>query len=199
MNLQPQQYSCIGVVAKHCDLNKLCIAENEATTYDLSELFCDYWLDIEAINNEIIAYDNAPEPKPTKPDNYDLKKELLNGGFYLDCQQKKRPFEGIYSIFARYAYSRYVMLNGFNDTPNGVVQKTNEFSIPQDDKALSRFADKYRNMGLISFQRTVRFICQNTGIFNYDKCPTDKCGCGSDKCGGTKAKGYGFRSSNINK
>lgn len=197
MNLQPLQYNCIGVVAKHCDTNKLCIAENEATTFDLSELFCDYWLDIESINDEVIAYENNPE-LPI-PENYDLKKQLLQGGFYLDCQQKKRPFEGIYSIFARYSYSRYIMLNGFNDTATGLVQKTNEFSIPIDQKSLSNFADKYRNMAKISFERTVRFICQNTEVFNYDKCPKDKCGCGSDKCGSTKAKGYGFRSSNINK
>lgn len=197
MNLQPSQYNCIGVVAKHCDLNKLCIAENEATTYDLSELFCDYWLDIEAINNEVIAYENNPE-LPI-PDNYELKKQLLEGGFYLDCSEKLRPFEGVYNILARYSYSRYIVLNGFSDTPNGMVQKTNDFSIPKTLKELEQFADKYRDMAKISFERTVRYICQNNEIFNYSHCPIDKCGCGSDRCGSTKAKGYGLKSRNINK
>lgn len=199
MNLLPQQYNCIGILAKHCDLSKLCVAENEASNFDLAELFCDFWVEIEQINEEIIAYDNA-DPQPLEPPaNYTEKKALLDGGNYTDCGGKLRPFEGIYKIMAYYSYARYVMLNGFNDTATGLVQKTNEFSIPIDQKALNNFADKYRNMGLISFERTQRYICQNTTIFDYTHCPTDKCGCGSDKCGGTKAKGYGFRSSNVNK
>jgi len=199
MNLLPSQYNCIGILAKHCDLSKLCVSENEASSFDLAELFCDFWIEIEQINDEIIAYDDAPEPKPEQPINYTDKKALLDGGNYTDCGGKLRPFEGIYKIMAYYSYARYVMLNGFNDTATGLVQKTNEFSIPIDQKALNNFADKYRNMGLISFERTQRYICQNTTIFDYTHCPTDKCGCGSDKCGGTKAKGYGFRSSNVNK
>lgn len=199
MNLLPQQYNCIGIVAKHCDNSKLCIAENEASNFDLAELFCDFWVEIEQINTEIIAYDDAPEPKPSLPENYTEKKALLEGGNYTDCGGKLRPFEGIYKIMAYYSYARYVMLNGFNDTPTGLVQKTNEYSIPIDQKALNNFSDKYRNMGLISFERTQKYICQNKTIFDYSHCPIDKCGCGSDKCGGTKAKGYGFRSSNVSK
>lgn len=197
MNLLPQQYNCIGIIAKHCDLYKLCVAENEASNFDLAELFCDFWVAIEQIDTEVKVYDNTPKPDP--PVNYAEKKLLLEGGNYTDCGGKLRPFEGIYKIMAYYAYARYVMLNGFNDTANGLVQKTNEFSIPIDQKALNNFADKYRNMGLISFERTQRYICQNTEIFDYSHCPKDKCGCGSDKCGGTKAKGYGFKSRNVNK
>lgn len=198
MNLLPLQYNCIGILAKHCDNSKLCVAENEASDYDLAELFCDFWFEIEQISDEIIAYDNA-KPKPEKPLNYEEKKALLDGGNYTDCGGKLRPFGGVYKIMAQYSYARYVMLNGFNDTSTGLVQKTNEFSIPIDQKALNNFSDKYRNMGLINFERTQRYICQNTSIFDYTHCPKDKCGCGSDKCGGTKAKGYGFKSSNVNK
>jgi len=199
MNLLPLQYNCIGIVAKHCDLSKLCVAENEASNFDLAELFCDFWIEIEQIESEVKAYDDAPEPKPTPPVNYTEKKALLDGGNYADCGGKLRPFEGVYKILTYYSYARYVMLNGFNDTPTGLVQKTNEYSIPISQKDLNNFADKYRNMGLISFERTQRYICQNTSIFDYTHCQKDKCGCGSDKCGGTKAKGYGFRTSNVNK
>lgn len=199
MNLLPQQYNCIGILAKHCDLSKLCVAENEASNFDLAELFCDFWVEIEQIEAEVKTYDDAQEPKPTPPENYAEKKALLYGGNYTYCGDKLRPFEGVYKIMAYYSYARYVMLNGFNDTATGLVQKTNEFSIPIDQKALNNFADKYRNMGLISFERTQRYICQNTSIFDYTHCPKDKCGCGSDKCGGTKAKGYGFKSSNVSK
>lgn len=199
MNLLPSQYNCIGILAKHCDNTKLCIAENEASNFDLAELFCDFWVEIEQIESEVKAYDDAPEPKPVPPENYAEKKALLEGGNYTDCAGKLRPFEGIYKILVYYSYSRYTILNGFSDTPNGLVQKTNEFSIPKSLKELELFADKYRNMGLISFERTQRYICQNTAIFDYTHCPKDKCGCGSDKCGGTKAKGYGLRSRNVNK
>jgi len=180
MNLLPQQYNCIGILAKHCDLSKICIAENEASNFDLSELFCDFWLDIEAIDAEVKSYDNAPLPKPTLPVNYAQKKALLEGGSYEDCGGKSRPFDGVYKIIAYYSYARYVMLNGFNDTATGLVQKTNEHSIPIDAKALNNFSDKYRNMGLICFERTQRFICKNKDIFDFSNCE-NKCGCGSDK------------------
>ena len=197
MNLYPSQYNCIGILAKHCDLSKLCVAENEASNFDLAELFCDFWMEIEAIVLEVDAYIANPElPIPT---NYTEKTFLLNGGVYLDCSEKQRPFEGVYKIMAYYSYARYIVLNGFNDTATGMVTKTNDFSIPKTLKELESFADKYRNMGKISFERTVRYICQNSEIFDYSHCPKDKCGCGSEKCGSTKAKGYGFRSRNINK
>lgn len=197
MNLLQSQYNCIGILAKHCDLSKLCVAENEASSFDLAELFCDFWMEIEAIDAEVKAYiDNPTLPIPS---NYAEKSFLLNGGVYLDCSEKQRSFEGVYKIMAYYSYARYIVLNGFNDTATGMVTKTNEFSIPKTLKELESFADKYRTMGFISFERTVRYICQNSEIFDYSHCPKDKCGCGSEKCGSTKAKGYGFRSRNINK
>jgi len=198
MNLQPQQYKCLGIIAQHCDLSKLCIAENEASNFDLAELFCDFWVDIEAIDNEIRFYDEADEPKPEQPLDYDLKKELLEGGTFVDCNGKLKNFEGVYKILAYYSYSRYIILNGFSDSPNGLVQKTNEFSIPKPLKELEQFSDKYRNMGLISFGRTQRFICQNSDVYTYTHCPPSNCKCGAN-CGTTKAKGYGFKSTNVNK
>lgn len=197
MNLQQSQYNCIGILAKHCDLSKLCVAENEASNFDLAELFCDFWIDIETIANEVQAYILNPElPEPT---NYEEKTFLLNGGVYLDCSEKQRPFEGVYKIMAYYSYARYIVLNGFNDTATGIVTKTNDFSIPKTLKELEAFSDKYRTMGLISFERTIRYICQNSEIFDYSNCPKLECGCGSENCGKTKAKGHGFRSRNINK
>jgi len=197
MNLLHSQYNCIGIVAKHCDLSKLCVAEDEASNFDLAELFCDFWITIEQIDTKVQAY--IANPELPIPENYDEKYALLYGGIYLDCSQKQRPFDGIYKILTYYSYSRYIVLNGYSDTPNGLVQKTNEFSIPKSLKELELFADKYRTMGKISFDRTVRYICQNSEIFDYSHCPKDKCGCGYENCGSTKAKGYGFKSRNVNK
>jgi len=194
--LTQQQYNGIGIVAKHCDLSKLAVAENEANNFDLSELFCGYWIEITEIITEVEA--KILNPLLPTPTNYAKKLELLNGGFYTDCKGKERPFQGIYTLMAYYSYARYIVLNGFSDTPNGLVQKTNEFSIPKSLKELEMFADKYRNMGLITFKKINNFLCSNNEIFYYSNCPTT-CGCGCDDCGRTKAKGYGFKSSNINK
>lgn len=197
MNLQPNQYNCIGILAKHCDLSKLCIAEKESSNFDLSELFCDFWLDIEAIKVEIDAY--LANPTLPIPENYQEKTDLLNGGTFTDCDGKNRPFDGVYAILAYYSYSRYIVLNGFNDTANGMVTKTNDFSIPKPLKELEQFSNKYRDMGKIAFNRTVNFLCKNKTIFNYDCFINFGCGCGAKSCGSTKAKGRGFGFSNITK
>jgi len=197
MNLLQDQYNEIGVVARHCDNLKLTISENEASNFDLADLFCDFWEEIENINAEIIAYES--DSIPPIPENYTEKCALLRGGTYLDCKNKPRVFEGVYKILAYYSYSRYIVLNGFSDTPNGLVQKTNEFSIPKTLKELELFADKYRNMGFISFGRTVKYICKNTNIFDFNHCSKVDCNCGDEDCGTTKAKGYGFKGLNVNK
>lgn len=193
--LNQQQYNGIGIVAKHCDLSKLAVAENEAINFDLSELFCGYWTDISEIITEVEAY--ILNPILPIPLNYANKLELLNGGFYTDCKGKQRQFQGVYNLIAYYSYARYIVLNGFSDTPNGLVQKTNEFSIPQDIKALNQFSEKYRNMGLITFKKIGYFLCANNLIFDYNNC-ANNCSCGFEDCGKTKAKGFGFKSSNIN-
>src|SRR5690625_2736207 len=43
MKLNRSAYKCIGEVAKHCDNEKLCIAENQALDYDVKEKLCDIW------------------------------------------------------------------------------------------------------------------------------------------------------------
>jgi hypothetical protein len=197
MKLLPHHYNCIGILAKHCDLSKLCIAETEALNFDLAELFCDVWIEIENIIKEVQDYISNPDNQ--KPEYYNEKNLLLNGGYYVDCSNKQRRFEGIYKIMAYYSYSRYIVINGFNDTANGIVTKTNEFSIPKTLKELELFSDKYRNMGKISFERTLKYLCANKDIFDYYKCSEDTCGCNSDECGTTKAKGYGFKTRNISK
>ena len=213
MNLSQSKYNSIGILAKHCDLSKLLVAENEASNFDLSELFLGFWMEIETIANEVQAYITNPAlPIPT---NYAEKLFLLNGGIYTDCLGKQRPFEGVYKIMAYYSYARYVVLNGFNDTATGMVTKTNDFSIPKTLKELEAFADKYRTMGKISFERTMMYVYKNHETFNYyyfcnnsynfyNRCNdglNNNCCCHNHDSNnrGTKAKGYGFKSRNINK
>ena len=209
MNITQKDFECVGNVAKHCDLPKLCIAIDESKLFDIAELFCDFWQDIVNIDNEIeayrIAYKEYEECKvdcvePEKPENYDLKVNLIYGGKYEVCNGKTKEHLGVKRIWVYYAYSRYLLINEFNDTPNGQVTKTNQFSLPKQVKEIQLFADKYRNMGFESFKKTSSFLCANKDIFiNFESKDCGGCKCGGDCNNRTKVKGYGFKSRIITK
>lgn len=208
--IQQSDFDCVGMVAKHCDLPKLCIAITEASDFDMSEQLCDFWPQALAIIQEVKEYQDAviaceqnPDctVPPTAPDNYAAKLNLVCGGSYTGCNDKIRSHFGLVRAWVYYAYSRYVILNSFNDTPNGTVQKTNEFSIPTPLKEKQSFADKYRSMAFESIKKTLAYACTEKELFtelSVDQC--GKCGCGSDcNSESSMTKGYGFRSSTIRK
>lgn len=212
--INQSDFDCIGQVAKHCDLQKLCVAINEAQDFDLSELFCDFWNTILDINSEIKAYQQAYREyedclldedsedcvEPEIPEYYDEKVNLICGGGFEVCNGKMERHKGVKRILVYYSYSRYLPINEFNDTPNGQVSKTNQFSIPKSLKEIQGFADKYRNMGLESYKRTIKFLCVNRDIFtNFNSKDCGGCNCGDDCSGKTKVKGYGFKGSIISK
>ena len=209
--LVQNDFNCIGIVAKHCNLDKLCIAENQAEEFDVSQLYCNNWLDILDIWNEIIDYRTdlaiceAEAPPcidpPIEPEDYALKVTLIEGGLYTNCADKTAKQQGVKRVLVYYSYARYKILSGDNDTASGTVSKTNEFSIPKTQKEIEQIADQYRNMGLISFENTIKFLCANKTVFTWftNGCEY-KCDCDCDNdCGGTKARRYGLRSTNISK
>lgn len=207
--IDQKDFDCIGDVARHCDLKKLCISIDEAQIFDLGELFCDSWVNIEDIFNEIKEYHKAHEDfikcsenciEPSKPDNYDLKLNLIDGGNYIGCGGKIRTHLGVKRILVYYAYSRYVVINGFNDTPNGQVDKRNEWSLPKPLKEVQSFSEKYRTMGYVAYKKTNNFLCKHATELGINK-PYDckECGCADDCDNKTKAKGFGFKSSIISK
>lgn len=212
-------FNCIGQVAMHCDTAKLCTAINEAVNFDLSELFCGFWEDILGHFTTVEEYDetyaaylvalaaceadpecDTPPVAPIEPENYDLIKSLLCGGYFEGCGGQRRQHFGIKRIVVYYAYARYLLINGLSDTPGGIVRKTNEFSIPTPLKEIEVFADKYRTMAYQSYKKTIGFLCVNKAMFeNFNSKDCKGCGCGAAACGGTKAKGYGVQSSIIRK
>lgn len=211
MIIQQPDFSCVGDVAIHCDLKKLCIAIEEAELFDLANLFCDFWPTVVEIANEVenhqtllaeynqCVIDGGEDCEvPVIPENYGLKNSLINGGDYVGCNGKTKSHLGVKRILVYYSYARYSIINSFNDTPNGQVSKTNDFSIPKSLKELEMFSDKYRTMGYESFKKTLDFLCHNKEVFEISECLDCKiCGCVCEKCGGTKAKGYGFKGRNI--
>lgn len=181
--VERSDFNCIAQLAVHCDQKKLCIAIVEAQEFDLSNLLCDFYYDI---------LENIDNP------NYKI---LLCGGIYTDCNDKKRRFLGLKRTLVYYAYSRYLLINEFNDTPSGNVSKTNDFSLPKTLKEIELFADKYRTMAFESWEKTELYLCSNKDKFpNFNSKNCANCRCGNDDCyGKTSAKGYGLKTSVIRK
>ena len=177
-------FTGIGDIANHCDLNKLNIAINEASDFDMDGLLCGFWQDV---------LDNWESPEYL---------DLINGGEYESCNGRMRKFPGLKKVWAYYAYARYVVLNEFNDTPNGNVSKTNNFSIPKTDKAIQSFSDKYRDLAKITYEKVMGYLCKNTETFeNFNSYDCKGCGCGSNNCSErkTNTRGYGISTSIIRK
>lgn len=185
MNLEQEDFACIAQIARHCDNDKLCIAVDEAWLFDLSPLLCDFVMDVED------NWDTATEPWNT----------LINGGEYEGCSGHTKRHKGLKTVLVYYAYARYVMLNGFNDSPNGMVQKkTNQFSLPKPMKEVEMFSDKYRSMGYYLWQQVEAYLCLNQDEFTgYDACNCKPCGCNGCCNSKTQARGYGFNGSNVSK
>lgn len=183
-----QDFTCIGQVAKHCDNEKLCIAIQEALDFELNELFCEEIM-IEALQHENDTDENS------------FWYKLWNGTEYQNACGKTKKHFGLKRIWVYYAYSRYVMINGYNDTPTGFKQKTNDFSLPTPIKELNYFEQKYRDMGYSAFKKTRDFICQNKEQFSQEiKIECEPCGCGcSDTCGGGVNTKMGLKTKIITK
>jgi len=212
-------FDCIGQVATHCDLSKLCIGINQAEKFDMTELFCGFWDYILTANAEVNEYDalyqvylvelaeceadpdcTTPPFEPVEPENYELNKNLLCGGKYESCNGKNRTHLGVKEMFVYYSYARYVIINGYNDTPTGLVTKTNEFSLPVPLKEVQMRSDNYRTMGYTAFKGIQNFICKNKDVFtDFDSRECKGCGCGGNCDEKTKAKGYGMKSSIVKK
>lgn len=184
-------FECVGIVAKHCDLSKLCLATEEAKQFDLIPLFCY------AIVHEILENWNLQDTDA----DFQKYKNLICGGTFEDCNGKLLLNPGFKKVWVYYAYARYILINGFNDTANGMVQKQSDWSVPTPLKELNDFSNKYRSMGKQAFEVVIGYLCQNKENFpNFDDCNCKlDCGCiGSCSCGKTK-KLTGFKFKTVRK
>lgn len=184
ITLNRTDFTIIGQVAKHCNLEKLQIAINEAILFDLKPLLCDLFFDVDF--------------------NWDYTEgiwfDIINPLEYEGCNDRQKSHQGLKEMLVRYSYARYVILNPFDDTPNGGVTKNNEWSIPKPYKELKQVSDRYRTMAYEQWLEVESYICLNKDVYtdaNLYNCKP--CGC-NGKCGSkTKAKGYGIKGSNISK
>lgn len=179
--LTKEDFKKIGIVANHCDYYKLNIAISEALDFDLPELTCNLHIEWDSEDEEWV--------------------KLINGGEYIGCNGITYKQKGLKAVVAYFAYARYIILNGFDDTASGMVTKTNEFSIPKPLKELQAFSDKYRNMAKITFDRVSNYICTERDFFgSINGIECKGCGCGSTDCRygyDTNTKGYGLKANII--
>lgn len=183
----PSDFDCIGNVAKHCDLTKLCIATEEAKQFDIIPLFCFDFV------NDVLEKWNLKE----EDEKFDKYQKLICGGSY---QHDGRTFlnMGLKQVWIYYSYARYLLINQFNDTANGMVTKQNEWSLPTPLKEVTDFSNKYRAMGKEAFESVQRYLCAKQIEFpKFDSCNCLSCGCaGTCSCGKTK-KLTGFKFSTV--
>lgn len=186
ITLKRDDFKLIGHVAKHCNWEKLNIAVQEAVLFDLKPLICDMFFEVEAEWEE--------EEQDEKWD------ELINGSKFTSCNNSTREHLGLKNLLAYYSYSRYLIINSSDDTPNGLVEKTNQFSIPKPLKEIYAYSNRYRNMAKEIWKNIEMFICLNKDDYpNADLCNCKSCGCNG--CCGTKTntRGFGIKGQNVSK
>lgn len=197
--IKAADFACVGMVTASCDYKKLCIAINDALLFDVEPLLCTgFVMDILQKWQEI----NAIPVGSAIPDNLQLWNSLINGSEYNNCHNKLQRQLGIKRLWIYFAYAGYVILNPFDDTPNGLKYKTNEFSMPVPIKDLNGLSISYKNKGLESLKNIKEFLCLNKEFFTtFDACDCHlSCGCvGTCSCGSTKKVGSGFRFRTVKK
>ena len=174
-------FAGIGNIATHCNNSKLQIAINEAKQFDLKPLLCDWYG---------VAVDNWESEDPEWS-------AAINGGTYENCSGNDFEFAGLFAALKYFAYARYIVLNNYDDTPNGGVTKTNEWSVPKPLKELQAFSDKYRVMAMQIWKDTKGYLCSNKDILDFNHADCSDCGCGSGCGDAVNTKGFGLKSTNV--
>lgn len=202
MRLTVNYFESVGQVAKHCNFEKMKIAIDEAWQFDLLPLICPYENDFithwfEGMAGDFNSDFNQDFSITPIPFSSPLWEDILEGSSFTNCSGDIKSQVGARKILAYFAYSRYVVINEFDDTPNGAVTKKNDFSIPKDEKTIRNYSDRYQNMAMVLFKDFESFLCLN-GFTRLKGCAG--CGC-NGSCGKSypRTRGWGLNSENISK
>jgi len=184
-------FTGVGLLARHCSLEKLSIAIEQAKQFDLIPLFC-YNMMYDVFENW-----NLDENDPNK-----LKyKMLIDGCDYVDCNGKRQYNAGIKNVWVNYSYARYLLINHYNDTASGTVKKDFDFSVGATLAEVKDISNSYKNMARIAYESVHSYLCYNKAEYPFfDDCNCKlSCGC-SGKCTCGKSKNTsGMRIINIDK
>jgi|SRR5690606_18150588 len=183
ITLQQSDFTGVGNIAKHCNLEKLQIAINESILFDLKPLLCDLFIEVDE----------------NWDDTEGIWFDIIDPLQFEGCNGKTKSHEGLKNVLIRYSYARYVILNNFDDTPNGGVTKTNDWSIPKPYSDIKQVSDRYRSMAYEMWKEVEAYVCLNREVYENADFDCAPCGC-NGKCGSkTKSKGYGIRVTNVSR
>lgn len=187
-------FECTGMITKSCDLPKLCIAIDEALIFDLEHTLC-----FDFIHGVLEQWETLPTDSSELTEDQTLYRDLIEGSTYRDCSGRLKRHLGIKKLWIYYAYAKYLIINAHNDSPNGLVTKQNDWSMPVPLKELNELSAKYRNMAKETLENVREYLCLNKEIFtNFDDCGCQlSCGCeGVCSCAGKPKRitGFSFRS-----
>lgn len=185
ITLSQTEIATVGQLTSHCDLTKLDIATQEAILFDIV-ILCEL---LPLINENWASTDP-------------IWRNLIDGSSYIGCDEKTLTHSGLKKVLAYYTYARYTLINGFNDTPNGNVAKTNPFSMPKSFRELEAFSNKYSDMGYSLMKGVLSFLCTNRidyPLLNIVTAGCEDCGC-TGGCGSESAgKGFSSKSKNVSR
>lgn len=198
--LKPSDFKEVGIVANTCNKEKLNISINEALEFDIKHVFCFPFVNDMLENWDLADLDD--EAAALKPIADQMKRVAIIGGNYKTSSGRMESFPGIRKIWLYYSYSKYVIVNSADDTPNGLVSKTNNFSMPLEIGRLKALETKYKNMAKDSIDHTLTFLHYASRFI-----PTFEpsrhflsCGCaGFCTCNGKPRKITGFKIKNVEK
>lgn len=180
-----EDFNVIGDVARHHDKGKFSVSVSEAE-FDIIDLFGQYGYDI------IASLKDDASNEFTLSGDSTLDQLLLNGGTYTIGNMKLRH-KGLKSLVMYFIYSRYILINSYNDTANGLVSKTNEFSIPTPLKEIKDISEHYRNLAKDVSKGVIEFLCYNKDKFNFNNKACSSCKFPTSTTGDTTRTGSSFK------
>ena len=152
MVFKQEDFNNIGVMAVHCNDNKLQIAIDEAFNFDLCIVFKDCHIPIKRMILKVLEYDYELPDNPIEPPT-EIEKSLVFGNSF---EHDDKPYDnmGLKKGLLYYSYARYLTINGWNDSATGMKDKNFSFSVPKSQQEIEQFANKYRNMAKVAMLNT---------------------------------------------
>ena len=108
--------------------------------------------------------------------------KLLHGTEWTFCDETVY-FDGLELAIVYFGYSRYIQHAPIISTKYGVVQKTNEFSVPVEDVKITREVAQTRQSGKAILEDAKLYLDNNTDIYTLWAS-----GLSNDASGGAKLK-----------
>lgn len=198
--LKPADFTAIGVVANTCNKQKLNISIGEALEFDIIPIFCYPF--VSAMLGKWPLSELSKEEAAELPISDQMYRLALIGGEYINSSGVKSYFAGFKKVWSYYSYAKYVVTNAVDDTPQGLVTKTNSFGMPVDVNGFNAIAVRYKNMGKEAYQNTLIFLCQGKTFYpEFDSCNCVlACGCTAVcSCNGKPKRITGFKAKTLEK